>query len=154
MGPKGLIGGAFLLGGLIFWGVGAYWVVDANHIALTGVATTGRIVGLESGGSEGGVARDYAFEDREGRTFGGQVTRFNNRSGLSRRKRGGDRVGDSIPVIYDPANPERSVADTFMGRWSPLLWMLVVVPQILIGLFLLRSDRREQIEDGWVSRRF
>ncbi|MCZ8368567.1 MAG: hypothetical protein O9293_01150 [Porphyrobacter sp.] len=41
-----------------------------------------------------------------------------------------------------------------MGRFGALLWMLFVTPFILGGLYLIRSDRREQIADGWTQRRF
>lgn len=154
MGPKGLFGGAFLLVASGFFLVALYWLVDANLIAMNGVRTTGQIAGYE--GSANRHALTYTFEDRKGRTFTGRLTPFSSRSGPLRHARAEAEldVGASIPVIYDPAEPDRSIADTFRGRFGALLWMLFVTPFILGGLHLIRSDRREQIADGWVQRRF
>lgn len=154
MGPKGLVGWGLLLGGLVFFGIGAYWLVDANLIAMQGVRTTGQIAGYEGSGSR--VVLTYTFEDRKGQTFIGHETPFSIRRGPLRQSRieAETDIGGPIPVIYDPANPRRSVADTVMGRFGAVLWMLFSSLFIGAGFFAIRSDRREQIEDGWVQRRF
>ena len=154
MGPKGLFGGMFLLIGGFFFSVFAYWLVDANLIAMNGVRTTGQIAGYDTIGNRRKLA--YTFTDRRGETFRGHFGRAWTKSGPLRLKRLEEEldVGRKIPVIYDPADPERSVADTFMGRFGALLQMLLMLPLMLMGAYFLRSDRREQREDGWTSPRF
>jgi hypothetical protein len=154
MGPKGLFGGAFLLVSSLFFLVGAYWLVDANLIAMNGVRTTGQIAGYE--GSARRHVLVYSFVDRKGRRFTGRLTPYSSKSRRLRhaRAKAALDVGGPIPVIYDPANPHRSVADTFKGRFGALLWMLFVTPFMAIGIVLIRRDRREQIADGWALRRF
>jgi hypothetical protein len=154
VGPKGLIGAAFLLVGGGFFVGGSYMLVDANRIALSGVATTGTIIGHEARGSRGGRAAVYTFRDNSGREMRGSVRIGLGGSSRSARQQREAEIGRKIGVFYDPADPRQSVADTVMGRWGGLLIMLFVVPHMLIGIYLLRRDRREQIEDGWVQRRF
>ncbi|MCL9983489.1 MAG: DUF3592 domain-containing protein [Erythrobacter sp.] len=154
MGPKGVFGGLFLLIGGFFFCVGGYALVDANLIAMNGVRTTGQIAGYDTIGNRRKLA--FTFTARTGETFRGHFSRAWTKTGPLRLKRLEAEldVGRPVPVIYDPADPQRSVADTFMGRFGALLHMLVVLPFMLMGAYFLRSDRREQIEDGWVQRRF
>lgn len=146
MGLKGLVGAGFLLIGGGFFAGGSSMLVDANRIAWSGVSTTGTIIGHESRGRQGGSAAVYTFRDGAGREIQGSV-----RIGLGGTGRRAERqheadIGRKITVFYNPADPRQSVADTVMGRWGGLLIMLFVIPHILIGIFALRSDRREQ---GW-----
>lgn len=153
MGPKGLFGGLFLLIGVGFFLAGAYRLVATNTIAWNGVRVTAEITGHERSGRRGWVAV-YAFKTRDGQmAYGRAGTRLFS-SGNNVRALQAEEVGRKIPVIYDPADPQRSVADTFMGRWSAILMMLFVLPHLLFGIYLLRRDRKEQREDGWAQRRF
>lgn len=154
MGLKGLIGAAFLLVGGGFFLAGAYMLVDANRIALTGVETTGTVVGHEARGARGGRSMVYTFEDRAGRKIRGSVRIGLRGSGRRAKRQREAEIGRTVRVFYNPADPRQSVADTVMGRWGGLLIMLFVVPHMLIGAYALRRDRLEQIEDGWTSRRF
>lgn len=154
MGPKGLFGALFLLIGGFFFSVFAYWLVDANLIAMNGVHTTGQIAGYDTFGNRRKLA--YTFTDRRGEAFRGHFHRTWTKTGPLRLKRleAELEIGRTIPVIYDPADPRRSVADTFTGRFGALLQMLVMLPFMLMGAYFLRGDRREQIADGWAQRRF
>lgn len=154
MGPKGLIGAAFLLVGGGFFVAGTWIFADANRIALSGVATTGTIIGHEVRGNRGGRAAVYTFTDNAGREMQGSVRIGSGGSGRRAKRQREADIGRKITVFYDPADPRQSVADTVMGRWGGLLMMLFVMPHIMIGIFLLRRDRREQIEDGWAPRGF
>lgn len=154
MGPKGLFGGLFLLIGGFFFSVAGYGLVDANLIAMNGVRTTGQIAGFETIGNRYKLA--YTFTDRRGETYRGYVNRAWKETGPLRLKRleGEVGVGQPVPVIYDSADPHRSVANTFQGRFGALWQMLVILPFMLMGAYFLYRDRREQIEDGWAARRF
>ncbi len=154
MGPNGLFGAAFLLVGGGFFVAGSYMLVDANRIALSGVATTGTIVGHQARGSRGGRAAVYTFTDNAGREMQGSVRIGSGGSGRRAQRQREADIGRKITVFYDPADSRQSVADTVMGRWGGLLIMLFVLPFMLAGLYLLRRDRREQIEDGWAPRGF
>ncbi|MCZ8368568.1 MAG: hypothetical protein O9293_01155 [Porphyrobacter sp.] len=79
MRPKGLLGAGFALAGSAFFCVGAYWLVEANLIAMNGVRTTGQIAGYEGSANRHVLA--YTFEDREGRTFPGRLTPFSFSTG-------------------------------------------------------------------------
>lgn len=146
MGLKGMIGAGLLLLGGGFFVAGIFMLVDANRIAWSGVSTTGTIIGHEPRRREGGRAAVYTFRDSVGREIQGSVRIGSGGSDRRAERQREADIGRKITVFYNPANPRQSVADTVMGRWAGLLIMLFAIPHMLIGLYLIRSDRREQ---GW-----
>lgn len=152
MGPKGVIGAAFLIVGSVFFLLAGKSLVEANAGAWNGVETTGTILGHAPSGRRGGRIVVYGFEDEQGRRFEGRTKVPTGRGRRARQRRAED-VGRAVPVFYDPADPSRSTLDTFLGRWVYLLIMLFVLPHMAIGAYLIRRDRREAHEDGWARRR-
>jgi Protein of unknown function (DUF3592) len=62
-------------------------------------------------------------------TAGEQVVRFQASEGTD--KRSSYQVGDSVRILYDPANPRDAQLDTWFSRWGDPL-----IP-VAIGLFMV-----------------
>ena len=62
--------------------------------------------------------------------------------------------GDVLPVAYMPGDPSQAVIDTLWGRFGFLSMSLFASLFIGLGVFLIRWDRKEAVEDGWERGRF
>ena len=146
MGPKGVIGAGFLIVATILFVVAGTQLVDANVIAWSGKRTTGTIIGHAVSGNRGGRATVYSFEDESGRRFEGQASIGFVGSGPNARARRAAEIGRRIIVYYDPIDPRRAVIDTLWGRWGHLFIMLFLLPHMLVGSYLVWSDRKDERE--------
>lgn len=108
----------FLLGGLLFAGIGAFFLVDAIDRVSTSSETTGIIVGLETSSDGDTAAPIVEFE------VDGVIYRFTSNFYRSPTP----TVGDAIGVLYDPANPA-DAAENSRG----LLWIFPIV-FLVVGL--------------------
>ncbi|WP_114520998.1 DUF3592 domain-containing protein [Altererythrobacter sp. ZODW24] len=112
------IGGIFLPVGLLFAGIGFLASSGTRELANTGLRTSGTVIAMsDSRDSDGG--RSYAplveFYDANGKRheFSSRVS--SNPPRFSR--------GETVPVIYDPAKPNRAMIDGFMDRYlMPLIF--------------------------------
>lgn len=155
MAIKGVVGSGFLILATVFFLLAGARLIDANTIAWTGVKTTGTITGHKRGRGKGnGWDTVYRFNDQRGLAIVGSAPTGIGGDGPNARARRKAQVGRKVSVIYDPADPARSVMNSFWGRWNMLFVMLFVLPHMAIGYYLVRSDRRDQREDGWFRGRF
>jgi hypothetical protein len=64
-------------------------------------------------------------------------------------------VGDSVRVLYDPANPQHARLDTWTSRWGDSITLviigLVLVVLGAVGSWLLRSRGRRRRQPGQPS---
>ena len=154
MGPQGVIGAGFVILATTFFVIAGTRLADTTALAWSGTRTTGIITGHAPTGHRGGRVTLYSFEDASGRRFVARAGMGFTGSGPNARARRAAEVGRSVTVIYDLADPERSVMNTFWGRWSDLVVMLFVLPHLLVGSYLVRRDRKAAREDGWQRGRF
>ncbi len=102
--------------GLIFVAQGVITLARVRRFARRAVRTTGIVVDLarrwsDPGGPESTGSYLYFPIVRFG-TADGQAVEFRSPTGTSWRSR---RVGQTVPVMYDPANPRDARIDTFMA---------------------------------------
>jgi hypothetical protein len=124
--------------GLLVWGL----VLARNSwdFARNGVAVTGTVVSQE------------AHSDDDGTTYS-PVVEFNVNGGRYEFTSGNSssppayRVGQSVPVRYDPVNPQRAQIDTLWENWlapaalaGGALLMAVIVNVIMIVAVMRGSD--------------
>jgi len=117
-----IVGGALVLGGL-------FAAFRTWRLRRRGVATQGTVADIvQSTDSEG--ATTYRPKVRF-TTADGRTVEFTERVGSSRTKL---RPGDAVPVLYDPARPERAKMHTAFRMWA------VPVILIAVGLILALSS--------------
>jgi hypothetical protein len=126
----------WLLVALGIVGFGVKQLVDTRQFLATAAAADGVIVGtypaersVDTGGEHGpSVTRIVHLPVVRFTTADDEVVRF--RSGTDAA---GSRVGASVRVLYDPANPRDARVDLWLARWIP------AVGPILFGLFMITS---------------
>lgn len=80
--------------------------------------------------------------------------RFGRTNSFSGNKRPTHEVGEGVRVLYPVGAPEEAlIADATTIVWH-LFFMLFSAIPFSIGVFAIRSDRKEQDELGWSTRRF
>lgn len=57
-------------------------------------------------------------------------------------------VGDSVPVLFDPDNPERAVRDAFRDRWGDTLALLGLSGGFLAGSFGFAARKEVEVKDS------
>jgi hypothetical protein len=142
-----------MLGGAIFLVVGVKTLVDIQRFEATAVATNGVVVEIAEGveSVRRGSADNWYYEDvtvfhpvvrfvtaRE------QEVRFQASEGSADPWAYG--VGDSIGVLYDPANPRDARLDTWVSRRGDSITQITIGLALLVigavGYWLLRSSGR------------
>lgn len=115
------------VGGLAFVAAGGVGMYQDRRLHTTGKRVPGIVVDhhWESSGKDGGRS---CFPVVEFRTVDGRVVRAKTRVGGSPIA----GVGEQVPVLYAPDNPENLRIDTWAGRAT---WMSVVA--IVLGLGLI-----------------
>ena len=123
--------------GFCLWGAYAGYV--SWQLEQSGERTTGNVVRLdESESGEGGCCVYSPVIDF---VAGGQTFTFE--SGNASDPPAYD-VGEEVPVLYDPANPETAQIDSFFERW---VFPIIIIPAmilaaLLVNFFMIRSWRR------------
>jgi hypothetical protein len=120
-----------LLFGLLFAVVGALGFRSSRRRVRTGQRTTAEVVDMQR--SRGLATTDAQGFTRVNDTFT-PVVAFRTADGREIQaptRVGGNpssaRVGEQVPVIYDPAAPESVEIDTIMGRGTALLGIVTLV---------------------------
>lgn len=125
MGALLLIGLLFVLIGIAILIGGVVAAVKQARKSRRGVATTGKVVDLVSRVFNPGSAGVYC-PVVDFTTASGQPVRFESQFGTMPASH---RVGQSIAVRYDPANPQKAEVDSATANWF--------VPGCTIGMGLL-----------------
>ena len=123
-----IVGRVFIILGIVAFVVSGVLTIMETHGPRT-ASTFGKI-----------VAAEY-YPLVEFSTGNGTVIRFTNAVHSSSW---GD--GDSVPVAYDPTNPQNASVDSFAGRWLPAglagmlggFFLLIGIVLIVLGRVLTR----------------
>lgn len=123
--------------GFCLWGVYAGYV--SWQLEQSGERTTGNVVRLEeSDSAEGGCC---VYSPVIEFTAGGQTYSFESDNASDPPAYD---VGEQVPVLYNPANPETAQIDSFFERW---LFPIIIIPAMIIAalvvtFFMIRAWRR------------
>lgn len=90
------------------------------------VRTTGKVVRIDEGSSDGPDTPIIDFRDASGRLW-----TFESELGCNAATR---RIGASVPVIYDPLNPKRARED---GRRLSKIWRFAAWHAFIVGLLII-----------------
>jgi len=150
-----LIGGqvvliVLMLAGIFLVGVGVKGLVDswrfmANASSAKGVVVD--VVGVVERVQRGSGDRTY-YENVtffhpvvQFVTAREQVVRFQADEGTD--KRSAYQVGDSVRILYDPANPRDAQLDTWFSRWGgPLIPVAIGLVMVVLVTVIYRSSGR------------
>ena len=128
--------------GFCLWGV--YAGYTSWKLEQSGERTTGNVVRLEeSNSSEGGCC---VYSPVIEFTAGGQTYSFESGNASDPPAY---EVGQEVPVLYDPGNPETAQINSFFERW---VFTIIIIPAmifaaLILNFFMIRSWRRgEYIE--------
>lgn len=119
-----------ILTGLILCGFGFHLLLEQKYMASEGVSTEGRVVEMHSeysSDSDGGGSYVY-YPVVEFKDMNDQAVIFRDRIGSNPAS---FRIGETVDVLYDPANPGRSFIDRGAWNWLPSVALLVA------GMFAL-----------------
>lgn len=120
---------------------GAYAAFTAYKLDTGGQVTTGTVVRLdESSTQEGGCCVYSPVVEFQ---INGQTYTFDGGNASSPPAY---EVGETIPVIYDPADPNTAQINKWSERW---LFPIIIIPAMLFGalittFFLVRAWRRNE----------
>lgn len=142
MGKSGwLFGGIFTPIGLLFAGIGLWLYSSDQDLASSGARATGTVIAITS------------YRDSDGDTMYRPVVEFTDAAG-NRREFSSDisssssefSRGETVDVIYDPAQPENAIIDSFMERFFlPLIFGgLGSIFALIGGGILFATIRRRQ----------
>lgn len=150
VGLKGIVGAAFVLlsGPFLLFSVGGLGKIA--WLALTGEVTTGVVSTSDSrsGGSRGTSAVPVvSFIDESGQTRQVSGT-IGLRKSLNGRQRLTHAIGTEVRLVHPAGKPEEAVfADGKTIAWMTFTALFVALFPAL-GIWLIRSDRREMREQG------
>lgn len=139
---KMYIGCAIIFANLFFaafclWG--AYALYTAYKLDTKGEITTGKVVELdESSDSDGGCCVYTPIIEFQ---VNGQTYRFD---GDNASYPPAYQIGETVPVIYDPEDPDTAQINKWSERW---LFPIIIIPAMILGalittFFLVRAWRR------------
>jgi hypothetical protein len=138
------IGCAVIFANLFFaafclWGV--YALFTAYKLENTGSITTGTVIEMEeSSTNEGGCCVYSPVIEFQ---VNGQTYTFD---GGNASNPPAYQVGETVPVIYDPTDPDTAQINKWSERW---LFPLIIIPAMILGalittFFLVRAWRRNE----------
>ncbi len=144
MGPLLFVGVLFVLIGVAVLIGGVVAAVKQALKSGRGVAATGTVVDLVSRVFNPGSAGVYC-PVVEFTTAAGQPVRFESQFGTMPA---GHRVGQSIPVRYDPADPQKAEVDSATANWfvpgctsaMGLLFLVLGIVFLVIGILVLANQ--------------
>ena len=124
-----LFGVIFSIIGLGLLAVGGYLLFDSRAFLSDAAATSGTVISLVES-DEGGYAPIVSFVTGDGESL---VLRSNVYS-----EGWIDRRGDTVTILYDPANPEKAKIDSLFQLWGATLIVSgvgVVFSGVGLGIF-------------------
>ena len=110
-----------LLGGVLLLGTALYLYLKQRSFLQHAREVAGVVVGVVRGTSSEGVAVDYPVV--QFRAEGGELIEFEHRVGSNLPLY---RVGQEVPVLYDPERPGRATIRSFTS-----LWLFCIVTTLL-----------------------
>jgi hypothetical protein len=139
-----LVGVLFVLIGIAVLISGAVGAVKQSRKAARGVAATGTVVDLVKRVFNPGSAGVYC-PVVDFTTATGQPVRFESQFGTMPASH---RVGQSIAVRYDPADPQKAEVDSATANWfvpgctiaMGLLFLMMGLVFVVIGIVVLASQ--------------
>ncbi len=117
--------------------LGTQSLIDLRHVCRHYHATTGTVTGIEWSRSNsrrgtGRVARAHYRFTVDGKTYTGQERTASNVGVKS--------VGEEIPVLYAPENPDDNLSDSFSDLWLPtVITMVFFLFSSVMSVVILRS---------------
>jgi hypothetical protein len=113
--------------GAIFLAVGIFGIRYDQRLRKRGKRTTGSVVDLQyQHDMNSGTYRPVLeFRTADGATVRAEASEGGNPPPA--------RVGDQVPVLYDPGNPSVAEIDTFMGRGT---WIAAVAAAVGLALIV------------------
>jgi hypothetical protein len=147
-----------LVGGVFFVGVGVKGLVDNWRFLTTASGANGVVVDVarvvervQRGSGDRTYYKNVTFFHPVVQfvTAREQVVRFQASEG--HEERSAYQVGDSVRILYDPANPRDALLDTWFSRWGdPLIPVAVGLVMIVLVAVIYRVKRRSS---GRAARR-
>ncbi|MHC4758443.1 MAG: DUF3592 domain-containing protein [Planctomycetota bacterium] len=113
------------------FGLGTYFTIKTNKFLETAVKTEGKVVEMEKSYSDGNsrYCPIFTFVDNTG-------NEQRARSSVSSYPPPYE-VGDNIPVLYDPQNPEKADIDSFWNLWlASVVFFVLSAPALIFGAVL------------------
>ncbi|HYF65731.1 MAG TPA: DUF3592 domain-containing protein [Herpetosiphonaceae bacterium] len=127
----------FLLGGALGLGIGLWLAGQTCSLIRRGAHAQGRYVDTQWRGSgSGGEVSQYG--QIEFQTAQGRIVRFSSRVGALGQRQ---NSGAPVPVLYDPANPDDAVVNSFVELWMPAIifggvgaaWMIAATIALILA---------------------
>ena len=122
------------------WGV--YALFKAYNLENSGSTTTGTVIEMEeSSSTEGGccVYSPVVEFQANGQTYTFESDNASDPPAY--------QVGETVPVIYDPNDPNTAQINKWSERW---LFPIIIIPAMILGalittFFLVRAWRRNEV---------
>jgi hypothetical protein len=109
-----------------------YFTIKTNKFLETVVKTEGKVIEMEKSYSDGDTkyCPIFTFVDNSG-------NEHRARSSVSSFPPPYE-VGDNIPILYDPQNPEKADIDSFWNLWlASVVFYVLSVPALIFGSVLV-----------------
>ena len=126
--------------GFCLWGVYAAYI--SWQLEQNGVKTSGTVVRLEESDSSEGGCCVYSpvveFVAKDEQTYSFESSNASDPPAYE--------VGEEVPVLYDPANPDTAQINKWSERW---LFPLIIIPAmiltaLIVNFFLIRAFWRNE----------
>jgi hypothetical protein len=125
----------FLVIGIVLTLLGVWLMQRARAFKRKALAAEGHYVDAMWRTSK--VNRYTAYPVVEFQTADGRTIQFEGRVGVPWAR---GKIGHSVKVLYDPANPEEAVVDSMVEFWSSaliflavgILWLIVIVMLMIL----------------------
>jgi uncharacterized protein DUF3592 len=127
-----LIGVLTILASVVPLGIGVHFYRSTARFVSVAVACEGRITQLEFHQSEHGTSYTpvFVYRDASGIERTGRGSLSNSRASYT--------SGDSIPLLYDPANPDDVRVNRTWSLWfAPLICAIITVSLFADGLLTM-----------------
>lgn len=134
----------FFAAGIVGLGVSSWLATGTLHLQQNGLTANGHVIRFERD------SKGYYFPVVEFQTPDGQRIMFKSRSGSSPPS---FHVGESVPVLYDPDDPQQASIRTFGQLWGGALItgiFAVVLTVIPGGVIVAQMRKRRRV--GWLKQ--
>src|SRR3974390_1194455 len=139
-----VLNAVFLTIGLLTLGIGSWIAAGTLRLQRNGVAAEGHVIRLDRG------SKGARFPVVEFQTQSGESVTFKSRSGSSPPS---FRVGESVPVLYNPNDPQHASINTSWQLWGGafIAVILGVVFTSIPGAVVL-ADWRKRRRIAWLKQ--